>query len=365
MNRILKVLRGTMHSSPEIIHFLVPLLGLALAFSGGVYHELSVPVQILILVIYLTFLVGIAPLPMPVFSNNFWQVLYMGLVSGVLDSFVLLAQVKPMEAVYEDGQKADERDRLKLLSLLTLSALIGGLIVWFGEVYAAGLYTNDGRTAVLSALFILPPVLVFLCILGFHAFIMKVSLTNRRVQSVDTRNLREFIAGIVALLVTHDPIVCTGVLFVYVFATRQIDHLLDQVIKNEVEWGVIIVIVLAIAKGSWLVTTVFEPMGLAAGNIAPIIPAGIQAVLWGPLYTDPEVHFWIRLTNLSTGALLLPISSLVGVMLFRRASHWWLYMKYSFPYAVLWFCLMRGWIWLALESSVGRALERFAHSGVH
>lgn len=354
MTRLLiSVFKQSFRTAPELVHVLVGLLGLALVFSGGEYHHLGVPTQIFILIIYLTFLVGIAPIPMPTFSTNFRQVVYVGLISSVLDSFVLLAQLKKMRATKND------ETRIKLLALFTISALIGGLCIWFGEVYAAGLFTNDGRTGIASALFIVPPVLVFLSVLGWHANKLGVTLERGRHRPSKV-NLYEFVGGVALLLYTHDPIVCTGVLLIYATITGQQGHLFDQVLKNQIEWPIIVVIILAMAKGDWLVQQVFLPLGIATGDWA-IIPSAVQAVLWGPLYKDPGVHFWVRLANLSTGAMILPISSLVGVMLFKTPREWVLYLRYSIPYAVLWFGLMRGWIYIALESPVGELLERFTH----
>jgi len=50
-------------------------------------------------------------------------------------------------------------------------------------------------------------------------------------------------------------------------------------------------------------------------------------------------------------------------MLFKSPKQWVMYCKYSFPYAVLWYVIMRGWIWLTLESPIGVFLETWAHSG--
>lgn len=339
--------------APELVHILVGLLGIALMLSRGEYEKMGIPTQVFVLIIYLTFLVGIAPIPMPTFATNFRQVLYVGLVSSVLDSFVLLAQLKKMRT------SGSIVERTKLLTLFTLSALIGGLCIWFGEVYAAGLFANDKRTSVGSALFVVPPVLVFLSILGWNANGIKIRLepSNQRPRKV---NVYEFVGGIMLLLWTHDPIICTGVLLIYTTLTNQQEHLFDQVLKNEIEWPVIVVVLLAMTKGEWVVNQLFVPLGISTGNWA-IIPSAVQAVLWGPLYQDSSVHFWVRLTNLSTGAMLLPISSLVGVMLFTTPREWLAYMRYSVIYSLLWLCIMRTWIYLALQSPVGELLEKFAH----
>lgn len=136
-----------------------------------------------------------APIPMPVFRSRFWQTMFAGLLSGVLDSFIVLEQCKHLRTV-EEGQDAEavmaqendqetEGERAKLLAIFMLAALVGGLIIWFGEVYAAGLYNNDSRTGVLSALYIVPPVLLFLSILGFHATRIDVAVVPNKAATAD------------------------------------------------------------------------------------------------------------------------------------------------------------------------------------
>tara|TARA_Y100000310_G_scaffold175693_1_gene175790 strand:- start:45432 stop:46550 length:1119 start_codon:yes stop_codon:yes gene_type:complete len=356
-------------------HGLLFVLGVCLiAFGQEVYAGASPVGQVVILIIFLGLLVGIAPLPMPVFKSLFWQTYFAGLLSGVLDSFIVLEQCKRLrtvekgqtreEVMHQQDNQETEGVRAKLLALFMIAALVGGLVIWFGEVYAAGTYLNDGRTGILSALYIVPPVLVFLAVLGFHATRLPIEVVPNKAAKASMRDVIEFIAGVAALLMTHNPLLCLGGLLVYSVLTRQDEHLLDAW-KHHTEVNVMLVLLVALIAGSWIVANVISPLGLDKGEYLPIIPAGVQAVLWGPLYTDPTVHFWMRITTLATGALILPISSLVGVMLFKSLRQWWMYMKYSIPYAILFYLLMRGWIWLTLESPVGHALEQWAHSGGH
>ncbi len=351
-------------------HILLFLTGIAIVAFRTNYQSMGGVAQVITLVIYLGLLVGIAPVPMPVFRKKFWQVFFAGAISSVLDSFIVLKQMKALRTV-ETGQDArtvmeapedqeTEGERAKLLALGTMSAIIGGLMIWFGEVYAAGLFNNDGRTGAFSALYIVPPAVMLLCVLGLHASLLKIDVVPNKAQKAKTRDVLEFSVGILLLLLTHNPLLCLGVLVIYAVLTRQDDHLLDAW-KEETEVSVMLVLIIAWISGSWLVRDIISPLGLGIGAVAPIIPAGIQAVLWGPLYEDPSVHFWVRVTTLSTGALLLPISSLVGVMLYRTPRQWMAYMKYSIPYAVFWFCLMHAWMWLTLDSWVGRLLESCAH----
>lgn len=299
--------------------------------------------------------------------------MFAGLISGVLDSFIVLEQCKRLRTVERDQDRNEvmqqsrnqtvEGVRATFLALLMMAALIGGLIMWFGEVYAAGVYLNDKRTGILSALYVVPPVLVFLSILGWHASRLPIEIVPNLSAKTTIRDIWEFSAGVIALLVLHNPLICLGGLLVYAVLTRQDDHLLD-VWKFHTEVNVMLVLLLALVAGRWLVDTVIAPLGLHEGELAPIIPASVQAVLWGPLYTDASVHFWIRITTLSTGALLFPVSSLVGVMLFRSRRQWLAYIRWSVLYATLWYLLMRSWIWLTLETTLGHFLEHWAQSNL-
>ncbi|PIQ91660.1 MAG: hypothetical protein COV70_02535 [Parcubacteria group bacterium CG11_big_fil_rev_8_21_14_0_20_39_22] len=358
----------------KLEHIFILLLGIVLFFGSGSLYGTMTPVgQVIILIIYLGLLVGIAPIPLPVFRRKFSQVFFAGLLSGVLDSYIVLDQSRRLRTV-ENGQDEEgvmnslsdqevKGERAKFLVLLTLAALIGGLIIWFGEVYAAGLYNNNGRTGVLSALYVIPPVLVFLTMLGLHAERLAIRVVPNKSSVFKTRDVVEFGAGIILLLVTHNPLFCLAVLLVYSVITRQDERLLN-VWKYHTEVNVMLVLLLALVAGSWLVLNVVDRFGIGSGEFAPVLVAGVQSVLWGPLYNDPSVNFWIMITTLSTGALLLPISSLVGVMLFKTGWQWLIYIRYSIPYAVLWYVIMRIWILLTLETPVGVWLEQWAHSGV-
>lgn len=350
-------------------HALLCLAGIAMMVFHAKYETMSGIPQVLILVIYLGLLLGIAPVPMPVFRSKFWQVFFAGIISSVLDSFIVLKQMKSLRTLEstQDRQAVivDQQDqetvgvRAQLLALGTLAAIIGGLMIWFGEVYAAGLFNSDGRTGPFSALFIIPPALLFLTVLGIHASWLPIEVVQNEAKVMNLRNIMEFAIGIILLLLTHNSLLCLGILLAYCVITHQADHLLDSW-KEETEINIMLVLLIAWITGGWVLKNLIAPSGLGQGSFLPIIPAAIQAVLWGPLYSDPTVHFWMRVTTLSTGAMLLPISSLVGVMLFRTSFQWWLYTRYSIPYAILWYMIMRLWICGILESPIGAFLEQWS-----
>ena len=381
MRRLFGWLFKPEESAPlRLEHVLLLLLGIILLlFTTDSYRDFHPVAQVIVLIAYVGALVGIAPVPMPVFKRKRTQIIAAGAFSGVLDSYIVLDQFRRVRTV-EAGQtreevldEANDQEttgvRGKFLALVMIAALIGGLIIWFGEVYAAGVFINDGRTGLFSALYIIPPVLLFLWVLGMHAERLPIEVVQRpkgerspQQRKRARRDAFEFTAGVALLLITHNPLLGLGVLIVYAVLSRQDDRLID-VVRHHTEVNVMLVLVIALIAGGWLVTNVIEPLGLGEGAILPIIPAGVQAVLWGPLYADPTVHFWIRILTLSTGALLLPISSLVGVMLFKTMKQWRVYMRYSFIYAAVWYAIFRVWIWLTLETPFAHALEQWAHSG--
>lgn len=356
-------------------HMFIFIFGICcIAFANATYDACSPVGKVVVLIVYLGLLVGVAPIPMPVFKSKFMQVMFAGLFSGVLDSFIVLEQCKHLRTV-EDGQDRDavmaqtedqptEGVRARLMSLMMIAAIIGGLIIWFGEVYAAGTYQNDHRTGLGSAFYIVPPVLIFLSVLGLHANTLKIEVVPNENRKGTKRDIAEFGFFIGLLLYCHNPILCLGALLAYSVTTRQDDQLLE-VWKHHTEVNVMLVLLIALLAGEWIVEYLITPTGMGTGSIWPIIPAAIQAVLWGPIYEDPTSPFWIKITTLSTGALLLPTSSLVGVMLFPKLRQWGVYMKYSFGYALLWYLIMRGWIWLTWETPVGNALETWAHVSGH
>lgn len=366
--RVLEAVSKNGFTSLKLEHILVFIVGVVLFFYRDGYHHISAVAQVMVLIVYLGSLVAIAPVPLPTFKRKRTQIMFAGLLSGVLDSFIVLLQLLRLRTAEPDeyGNRTERTEvsgnRAKFFAIATIAALTGGLIIWFGEVYAAGLFINDGRTGLLSALFIVPPALVFLWILGTFAERLDIDVLPNEGKAFSKRDLGEFIAGIALLLLTHNPMLCLAALLVYVVLTSQADHLIEQT-KHHTEVNVMLVLLVALIAGGWVVSSVIEPMGLGQGEFLPIIPAGVQAVLWGPLYTDATVHFWIRIATLSTGALLLPISSLVGVMLFSTMRQWLVYMKYSFIFAAVWYGLLRLWIWVAFETPIGEILEQWAHSG--
>lgn len=359
-------------------HVLMFVLGASCIAAYGSYETRMNSIgQVMILIIYLGTLINVAPVEIPKFKSKFLLTTFVSIISMWLDSFPVLDQAKKIQIKCKrTGELVNgmSDEKTKLYTLWTLGALSCGLCIWFGEGYAAGLYNNDSRTGILSALFIVPPVMVFVTILSFHSTRLQVEIVVNGVgKSKGDKfleymkdNLRELIIfgiGIATLLITHNPLLCLGIMLIVAVITRKTEEVID-IVKNRIEIDIILVLLIALLIGPSMIQFVGNA-GLGHGTWRPIIPSTFQAVLWGALYEDSSVHFWIRMTNLSTGAMLTPISSLVGILLIRTKRQWMIYMRYSIPYCILWYCLMRGWIYIALESPAGEFMEQFAHSGGH
>jgi len=146
--------------------------------------------------------------------------------------------------------------------------------------------------------------------------------------------------------VTHNALLCLGLLLLYSFVTGQGEDLID-VMKTETEVGVMLLLVFAA-----FVAGPVEPYMASWSGWWAFVPCTINGVLTGAIF-PASGDVWFDAHILSTAVLLTPISSLVGVMLFKSASDWWRYCKLAIPLAVVWFVLYGAWFhgpWRALES---------------
>lgn len=326
--------------------FLIGLVGTALIYVGyAIQPDLNVIQETIVLVLFLGPLLGIAPLPFPNLEKKRW--LYpvaAGLLSAVMDSFLVLLLVAAIPLVGAASQQ------LKFKAYNMIAALIGGLLVYFGEVYALPHYLKYGMQGVTDALFLTPPVLIFLFIIGFFVNRLDVKIqpknkTSGHVSGVSdqnqkrlTENLIEFAVAITLLLVTHNAVLVLGLLMLYSFISGQGEDFI-KVVRHETEMGVMLLLVFAML--------IFEPsQALFAGMTswqAILGTSSINAVISGALLpAGGDLPFEIIL--ISAGSLLTPASSLVGVVLFTSAKDWIGYMKISIPLMILWLVLGLTWV---------------------
>jgi len=338
----------------------VGLLGLALAYVALKFNpHISIIEETIVLVVFLGALLGVAPIPFPNLKKRKWLYpIIAGLISAFMDSFLVLLMVA---AIPISGNR---KSVLKFKALNMIAALIGGLLVYFGEVYALPHYLKYGMHNIYDGLPLLVPVLLFLGILGYMVQKLEIIVPTKEtsleegIEKAEKSNIPkssnakrkfenyiEFVIGIGIILITHNPILALGVLFFYAFVSGQAEDLL-HVIKTETEMGVMLLLFTA-----WLI---FEPSQVLfesfTGFLA-IFPSMVNAVFSGALL-PASGDVWLEIVAISTGALFLPISSLVGVMLFKTMKEWWAYVKISVPLMVVWLALSLGWfmfIWPFIE----------------
>ena len=334
------------------------ILGAALlwlAWSDRAPH-LSEVQETIVLVIFLGGLLGLTRIPFPqhIFGRPLplWTYpVIAGLISGVMDSFLVLLLVGLADLA------GPVRDHLKFKAYAMIGALIGGLTLYFGEVYMLPLALQYGMRSWHALLPLWVPILVFLGILGWLCSRLDIRVVGMRPLEAngnghpkkthaDWFDVVEFIAGIALLLTLHDALLCLGVLLAYAWITGQGEDLID-VLKTEMEVGVMILLVIA---------------AFIAGPIEPLlqqyfagwwafIPSTINGVLTGAIF-PVSGDVWRDTLILSTAVLLTPVSSLVGIMLFKTWADWKAYMRVGIPLAVVWFVLLWAWLagpWQALE----------------
>ena len=140
------------------------LLGVALIYVALAMHpELSIVEETIVLVIFLGALLGVAPIPFPNLKHRLWLYpLVAGILSAFMDSFLVLLMVAAIP------MKGEVKEILKFKAYAMIAALIGGLLIYFGEVYALPHYLKYGMHNIYDGLPVLIPVLAFLSILGYQ-----------------------------------------------------------------------------------------------------------------------------------------------------------------------------------------------------
>ncbi len=336
------------------------LLGAALIYIALVFNpHLSIIEETIVLVVFLGALLGVAPIPFPNLKHRRWLYpLVAGLLSAFMDSFLVLLMVAAIPV------KGEQKEVLKFKAYAMMAALIGGLLIYFGEVYALPHYLKYGMNRIYDGLPLLVPILIFLGVLGYLVQRMKIEITAREstleeglekayghedISDMNVKrkweNIVEFVIGIGIILFTHNAILALGVLFAYAFLSGQGEDLL-HVIKTETEVGVMLLLLTA-----WVIFNPVQPLLQLFTGFHALWPSMINAVFSGALLPAGG-DVWKEISVISAGALFLPISSLVGVMLFKTMKEWWAYVKLSVPMMILWLVLSLGWftyIWPSME----------------
>ncbi|OGZ74308.1 MAG: hypothetical protein A3A12_02710 [Candidatus Staskawiczbacteria bacterium RIFCSPLOWO2_01_FULL_43_17b] len=327
------------------------LVGFALIwlYKESLLPHLNVVPETIVLVIFLGGLMGITRIPFP--SSIAGKAipiraypLISGLISGFMDSFLVLLLV---EAANLQGEK---KAKMKFKALNMFAALIGGLTLYIGEIYILPVLLKYGQRDWYSMLPMIPPVFVFLSMLSVVASKLELKVlpfkngngTNgnghQKKTEADWGDYLEFAGAILLLLYTHDAFLCLGILLAYSFVTGQGEDLID-IMKTETEVGVMLLLVFAA-----FVAGPIEPYMAKWGGWWAFFPSVINGVLTGAIF-PVSGDMWHDVHILSTAVLLTPISSLVGVMLFKTIPEWKFYIKYAFPFALAWFLIAGAWFY--------------------
>ncbi|OGE80937.1 MAG: hypothetical protein A2826_00220 [Candidatus Doudnabacteria bacterium RIFCSPHIGHO2_01_FULL_43_23] len=325
---------------------LVGTLGIVFILMRDLLHHWSVVEETIVLVIFLAGLMGITRIP---FVSTFrgkplplWAYpLVSGFISGFMDSFLVLLLIGKAKL---EGPK---QDQFKFKAINMIAALIGGLITYFGEVYMLPLALKYNMREWHSMLPVIPPVAVFLLILGFLTNRLAIKIigveladnNHGKKMVADKGDYLEFAVAVAILLFTHNALLCLGVLFFYSFVTGQGEDLIE-VMKTETEVAVMTLLVVA--------AFIAEPVAPLMSNFEgykAFFPAVVNGVLTGAIYPAAG-NIWQEVPILSTAVLITPLSSLVGVMLFKTRREWWDYMRLSVPIAMIWFGLCWSWFHL-------------------
>lgn len=320
------------------------ILGAALCWQSHIVHNLNVIEETIILVVFLGALMGVTRIPFP--QSFFGKPLPLwsypaisGIISGFMDSFLVLLMVGAMPIV---GQW---KNKIRFQAYNMMAALIGGLITYFGEVYMLPLALKYNLREWHSMGPLVVPVIVFLAILGILSSRLKITVGKTSQEKNNglwnkVEGYIEFSVAIALLLVTKNAMLCLGILFVYAFIVGEGEDLIG-VIKTETEMSVMMLLLIA-----WIIQHDLAPVVSQYSGYWAAIPSTINAVLTGAMF-PVSGNFWFDATILSTCALLTPVSSLVGIMLFKTKKEWIEYMKVSIPLAILWFGLATNWFNLA------------------
>jgi hypothetical protein len=273
-----------------------------------------------------------------------------GVVSCVLDSY-LVAMLIGRASV-----KGSEKDVFKFRLYTMAAALIGGLGLYFGEVYFLARALMYNMVHWYDMIPVWPPVILFLIILGRLTARLDVTVANDRDNGAEstggdrkkanTLDYVEFAGFVILLLVLHDPIMCMGIFLMYAVATGQGEDMI-QVIFHETERSVF---------GLLIFTFIFEAAISKAlvvyfPGYLVYVASGLSAVMVGAVL-PPTGDVWWETTVLATGVLLSPVSALVGIMLFKRLSEWGRFFLYGLPLAATVFLIFTIWftcVWPFLD----------------
>lgn len=279
--------------------------------------------ETLVIVIYLTLLVGFTNLKMPIFFasrprlSTFALITFSGHISLLFDSFaVILLLAKGIQYYpFKDGEDTFNQFMVKSSAMFT--ALTVGGAFYLGELWGLPWYLAHNQDTLLSGLSLL---IVFtpvcLAIATFVAFSFPVKIKKVGFDKKQAFAMTEFIGGLAILIFTHDAILSLGSLIIYTLLRGKVLELINAGL-HEVKDGALIPIGLIagalvlnlLGVDTWLNLTGYQ-VGIVSALSSPL--AGAIAI---PV--DNLEEFYFVLLALSVGAATFSFSSLVGILVLK------------------------------------------------
>lgn len=318
---------------------LLGVLGIFLILTRSLNSELGHVGETIVVVIYLGVLAGMAPtITIPRWVPFVMLPFACGWMSTGMDSFIILLLVA------KTAMHGLQKYQIRFKSVITVAALIGGLGLYLGEVFAIPLAKMYGQEHVLSMAPLWPAITIFLSILCIYAWRLKDKVKldpAQESQKTTWRDIIQFLVGIILLLVTHNAWLCLGFLLICSSVLGEGEDVIE-VLKSKTEVGVMILLVIALLA-SFLPEIEHFLSGLSNGKLF-FAAVAFNGVLVGAIF-PAKGNFLQEIILISTAVPITPFSSLVGVMVFKF-SEWKEYMKVSIPAAALWFCIATGCLYV-------------------
>lgn len=334
-------------------------VGLMLHYRHGHTHISSIPWETLALITFLGIMLSFTrvwqfvPRSLPTWS----YVPIAGVASAFMDSFLVLVIIASMSLVEQRTG-----DLLRFKAIVMLSALIGGLLTYFGEVYALPIALKYHMREWYSMLWIVPPVVLFLVHLTKIAKTLQVAphcALPEAQSSNDTESktcvasvhpwerpenrpwmilkLSEFVGFIALLLAFKDPLLLIGIMLFY-YSIQGHGMSTFSVWKFESEE---VVLLLLVAIGVW--AHFIAPVLADLPTVGVFALATLNAVAVAVVYpVSGNVYFDIYVV--SVAVLITPASSLVGLIVFKKPAEWWFYMRHTFGLVLRWAVYMGVWV---------------------
>ena len=320
------------HAKWDLDWLVLMILGFTLTGLGVVYPHIEDPILAAMAIVFtLMQITSTKSLPIPQLDSSS-QTVVSALFSTITDSFVIILGVSKK---LTNGSR-DSLMRNQFLSVVVIAALTFGSSYWIGELYALPYYIAHGMQndpkAGLPMLALLVPVLALLAFLALRFRAMDTSKAK-----FDLRNGIESAVAIAALILTHNPLLVSGLFLIYEAnfwgqdGAKYVIHSLNEELKEGGGWVVFLLIF-----GSMLAreTVIGERIAYATGLEVSFASAVSSPMTGALIHADNMQEWYSKMGYLISGSFLFPWSSLVGVMVIKP-RYWLTYMTYSIPLFII------------------------------